>query len=88
MNKICACDNTTENLRNRADVKLAINAKDYDKLVGKPTFFSQKIFNKNLTAIHKTKVELTLNTPAYADTCILNLTLIWVGFLGVRFEVV
>ena len=34
---------------------------------------SQKIFDNNLVAIHKNKVTLTLDKPAYVGMCILEL---------------
>ena len=46
---------TMENLRKRINDRLIDNAKDYVKCVSKPTFVSQKIFSKNLVAIHKIK---------------------------------
>ena len=60
-----------ENLRNRIDVKLASNKKDYLK---RPSYMSQKIFDNNLVAIRKNKVTLTLNKPAYVGMCILELS--------------
>ena len=64
-----------ENLRNRVDVRLA-NAKGCQKLVSKPKFVSQKIFNKNLVAVFKNKEVLTLNKPAYARMCVLDLGIV------------
>ena len=55
---------TIENLRNSVDVRLQTNSKDYQKLVSKPSFVYQKVFNKNLVAIHKNTEVLTLNKPA------------------------
>ena len=43
---------TIENLRKRVKVRLIYDAKDYKKYVRKPSFVSQKIFNKNFIAIH------------------------------------
>ena len=37
-----------EKLRKRINARLANNEKDYLKHVNKPTFISQKIFDKNL----------------------------------------
>ena len=34
-----------ENLRNRVDVRFAINAKNYQVIVNRPSFVSQKIIN-------------------------------------------
>ena len=62
-----------ENLRNRIDIKLASNKKDYLKWTSKPSCMSQKIFDNNLGAICKNKVTLTLK-PAYVGMCILELS--------------
>ena len=40
-----------ENLRNRTDVKLVNNKKDYLKCTSKPSYMSHKIFDNNLVAI-------------------------------------
>ena len=63
-----------KNLRNRVDEELIENAKDYQKLVSKPSFVLQKTFNKNLMAVHVIKEVLTLNKPAYASICTLDLS--------------
>ena len=49
-----------ENLRNRIDVKLVNNEKDYLKCTSKPTYMSHKIFDNNLVAIRKDKLALNL----------------------------
>ena len=43
---------TVENLRKRINVRLVNNARDHKKHVSKPSFVSQKIFSKNVVAIH------------------------------------
>ena len=43
---------TMENLRKRISVKLVNNEKDYLKQVSKPTFISQKIYDKDFAVIH------------------------------------
>lgn len=58
-----------KNLRNRVNIRLVTNAKDYQKLVSTPIFVSQKIFDKNLVTAHKIKEVLTLNKPAYVGMC-------------------
>ena len=63
-----------ENLRNRVDVRLVANSKDYQSLVSKTSFASRKILIKNLAQVYKIKDVLTLNKPAYADMDILDLT--------------
>ena len=47
--------------RNRIDVKLVSNKKDYLKSAFKPSSMSHKIFDNDLAAIRKNKVALTLN---------------------------
>ena len=42
-----------ENLRNRIDVKLVSNKKDYLKWTSKPSYMSHKIFDNDLVAIRK-----------------------------------
>ena len=56
---------TMENVRNRIDVKLVNNEKDYLKCTSKPSYMSHKIFDNNLVAIRKSKVTLKLK-----QTCI------------------
>ena len=45
-----------ENLRNRIDVKLASNKKDFLKWASKPSYFSHKIFDNDLVAYVKAKL--------------------------------
>ena len=65
---------TMENLRNRIDVKLVSNKKDYLKWASKPSYMSHKIFHNDLVAIRKNKVTLALNKPAYIGMCVLELS--------------
>ena len=58
-------DKTMENFKNGIDVKLVSKKKDYMKWTSKSSYMSQKIFDNDLVAIHKSKVTLTLNKPAY-----------------------
>ena len=62
---------TMENLRKRISIKLVNNAKDYVKCIRKPSFVSQKVFDKNFVAIHEIKPVLTLNKPVYVGFSIL-----------------
>ena len=67
---------TMENLRKRVDVNVKLltdEEKKLMKLTSKPTFVTSKIFDEKLAAIHKIKEILTLNSPAYVGTCILDL---------------
>ena len=63
-----------ENLRNRINVKLVSNKKDYLKQTSKPSYMSHKIFDNELIVILKNKVILILNKPAYIGMCILELS--------------
>ena len=50
-----------ENLRNRINVKLVSNKKDYLKWTSKPSYMSHKMLDNDLVAIRKNKVTLTPN---------------------------
>ena len=65
---------TMRNLRNKIDVKLVSNEKDYLKCTSKPSYMSHKIFENNLVAIRKSKDSLKLNKSAYVGMCILELS--------------
>ena len=65
---------TMGNLRNKIDVKLVSNGKDYLKCTSKPSYMSHKIFENNLVAIRKSKDSLKLNKPAHVGMCILELS--------------
>ena len=62
-----------ENLRNRTDVKLVSNKKDYLKWISNPSYMSYKIFDNDLVTICENKVALTLNKHTYTGLCILKL---------------
>ena len=62
-----------ENLRKMINITIVNNAKDYKKWVSRPSFISQKIFNKKLVVIHKIKPVLTLDELIYVGCSILNL---------------
>ena len=61
-------------MRNRINVKLVNNEKDYLKCILKPSHTSQKIFFSRIVAIRKSKLALKLNKPAYIRMCILQLS--------------
>ena len=52
-----------EKLKNKIDVKLVSNKKDYLKWTSKASHKLDKIFDNYLVTIHKSKVTLTLNKP-------------------------
>ena len=63
-----------ENLRERIDIRVVKNRKDYLKWTSKPSYMSHKIFDNNLITIHKSKVTLMFNRPAFIGICILELS--------------
>ena len=65
---------TMENLRKRISAKLVNNAKDHVKCISKTSFVSQKIFRKDLVAIHEIKPVLTFTKPIYVELSILDLS--------------
>ena len=67
-------EKTMEDLRNRIDVKLVNKEKYYLNCTSKPSYMSHKIFDNNLVAMRKRKLELKLKKHAYIGMCILKLT--------------
>ena len=65
---------TMEKLRKKIDLKLERKEKDYLKWTSTPSYMSQKIFDNDLVAIHKSKVTLTLNKPPYVKMSITDLS--------------
>ena len=65
---------TMKNLRNRIDIKLVSNKKDYLKCTSKRNYVSLKICDNDLVPVRKNKVTLTLSKPAYIGMCILELS--------------
>ena len=65
---------TMENLRNRINVKLVSNKKDYLNWTSKPSYVSNQIFDNDLVTIPNNKVSLTLNKPEYIGMRILELS--------------
>ena len=65
---------TMENFRNRINVRLVNNEKDYLRCTSKPSYILHKIFDNNSIVIPKSKVTLKLNKPAYIRMCILELS--------------
>ena len=65
---------TMENLRNTIDANLVNNRKDYLKCTSKPCYMSHKIFDRNLVALHNSKLAFKLNKPANIEMRILELS--------------
>ena len=49
-----------ENIRNRIDLRLATNKKDYLKSTSKSSYFSRRVFENDLVTIRKNIVTLML----------------------------
>ena len=67
---------TMENLRNRIDVKLVHNEKDFLQFTSKPSYMLHKIFDENLVVIQKSKVSLKFNKHEYIGMLFWN----WVKY--------
>ena len=65
---------TMENIRNKINVKLAINEKACNKLAKKSNFKSVNIFHENLIAVHMEKTTVRLNKPIQIGITILDLS--------------
>ena len=65
---------TVEDLRKKINVRLVNNAEDYKKWVSRPSFVSEKIFSKDLAAIHEIKPVLALDKLIYVGFIILDLS--------------
>ena len=63
---------TTENIRNRVDIKLVTDKNKAEKLSAKPNFKHCNIFSENLVAIHTKKMKLVFNKPVYLGMSILE----------------
>ena len=70
----CIYDKSIENQRKIMNVKLINDRRVYQKCANKPNFISQKIFDKNVVAVHYSKTVLALNKPIYVGFCILELS--------------
>ena len=65
---------TMENIRKRVDVCLVTREDKHLKLRIKATFVTSKIFNEIFVAVHKMQETLTLNRPAFAGMCFLDIS--------------
>ena len=72
--KSAVCGKTMENLRNRINVKLVNNKKDYLKWTSKPSYMPHKIFDNDLASKHKNKVTVTLKKFPDSGMCIFKLS--------------
>ena len=65
---------TIDNLRKRINVRLVNNAKDFLKYNSRPTYVTNKLFDKDYAAIHEIKPVLVLNKPIYVGFTVLDLS--------------
>ena len=65
---------TMENIRKRINVRFVNNKKGFLKYTSKPTYVTDKLFNKNFAAIHEIKQVLVLNKPIYVGFTVLDLS--------------
>ena len=65
---------TIENLRKKINVRLVNNEKDFLKYTRRPTYVTQKLFDKDFAAIHEIKPVLILNKPIYVGFTVLELS--------------
>ena len=63
-----------ENLRKRMNVRLVNNERDFLKYTSRPTYITQKSFDKDYAAIHEIKPILILNKPTYIGFTVLDLS--------------
>ena len=63
---------TMQNLRKKIKITIVKNEKDIFKHISKPSYVSHKIFDKNLVAVHKKKICLTLNKSIYVGYTVLE----------------
>ena len=64
---------TMENLRKQCMGDLVTSEEKLKKLAAQPSFKKFEIFNENLAALERAKVELKLNQPIYLGFAILDL---------------
>ena len=65
---------TTENIRNRVDVKLLKVKKSLEKLANKLNLETITRYSENLLACHAKKTKIVFNKPIYVGMCILDIS--------------
>ena len=70
----CIYGKSIESIRKRINVKLVNDKRKYLKIVHKPNFIAQEIFDKNFVPVLFSKKVSTLNKPIYVRFCILELS--------------
>lgn len=65
---------TMENLRNRIDVQLVNDKRNFEKLVASPSYYAYSSFDEDLVAVQRKIKSLTLNRPIHVGFSILELS--------------
>ena len=65
---------TVENLTKRINARFANNEKDFLKYTSRPTYVTDKLFDKGFAATHEIKPVLMLNKPIYLGFTVLELS--------------
>ena len=65
---------TTENIRNRVDIRLVNDRRKAEKLAAKPNFKHLTIFDEDLAAVHMKITKILFNKPVYCGMAILDLS--------------
>ena len=63
-----------ENLREKINVRLLNNEKDFFKYTSRPTYITHKMFGKDYAAIHEIEPVLIFNKSIYIGFTVLNLS--------------
>jgi hypothetical protein len=63
-----------ENLRNRRDIDIVMNANRLKKLAAQPTFKSFTIIHENMVAVERYRANIVLNRPIYVGFTCLDLS--------------
>jgi hypothetical protein len=64
---------TMENIRNRVDIRIVNDEKNWNKLAKKHNFKSATIFSENLVAVHMRRTSVKLRKPIYLGMSILDI---------------
>ena len=65
---------TTENIRNRVDIRLVNDRRKAKKLSAKPNFKHLTIFDEDFVSIHMKRTKIFFNKPVYCGMTILDLS--------------
>ena len=83
-------EKTSENVRNRSDIKLVTSDKRRKKLISEPNYHLHKNFSEHLMAIEMKKTKVKMTKPLYLGMTILDIskTLMykfWYGYIKPKY---